>query len=182
MPTYCWKRLDRDGLELMQLSGHGDAIEARSTIIDGGAPPFSLTCAWRLEQWRTRILVLERRGADGVKRLEIERAAHGWRVDGRDRPDLAACLEVDVSATPFCNGLALHALKHEPGELTALYVNAADLSITPSRQAYARIAERRWRYIDQGVAAGFTAVLDFDGDGIVERYEGLFERLSLGSA
>jgi hypothetical protein len=105
------------------------------------------------------------------------RTAQGWRIDGLDRPDLAACLEVDVSATPFCNGLALRALAHTPGELTALYVDAADLSVTPSRQAYERIAARRWRYVDKGVAAGFTAVLDFDENWIVERYEGLFARL-----
>lgn len=40
-----------------------------------------------------------------------------------------------------------------------------------------RHAERRWRYVDLGVVAGFKAVLDFDADSVVESYEGLFARV-----
>jgi uncharacterized protein len=59
----------------------------------------------------------------------------------------------------------------------ALYVDASDLSVQPSRQRYERLGERQWRYVDLGVAKGFKAVLDFDEDGIVTTYEGLFERI-----
>jgi uncharacterized protein len=122
-------------------------------------------------------LHLTQLSAEGEKTLLIERGQRGWIVNERPRPDLEDCLEVDVSATPFCNGLALHALGREPGELTALYVDAADFSVQPARQRYERLGEHKWRYVDLGVAKGFEAVLDFDEDGIVERYEGLFERV-----
>ena len=175
--TYCWRRIDFPGLEILHLSRGANDITARATIIDAGDGQFALQAHWSLgPDWRSRSLELTQETRDGVKTLRIKRGQRGWVVDGKVRPDLDACLEVDVSATPFCNGLALHALGREPGELTALYVDASDLSVQPSRQRYERVGERTWRYVDLGVAKGFEAALNFDNDGIVERYEGLFER------
>jgi uncharacterized protein len=132
---------------------------------------------WLLEpSWRSRTVKLTQHSRRGLKTRQIERGREGWIVDARRRPDLGDCDEIDVSATPFCNGLALHALGHTPGSLTALYVDAADLSVHPSRQRYERMTQNKWRYIDLGVVRGFEAVLDFDEHGIVQHYEGLFER------
>lgn len=176
--TYSWRRLDFPGLEILQLEHRANSIDARSTIIDSGDGHFSLTTHWTLDlAWRALSLDLELISRSGAKTLRIERGARGWIIDGHPRPDLADCIEIDVSATPFCNGLALHALDHHPGEITALYVDASDLSVQPSRQAYKRIGPRQWRYVDLGVVKGFKAILDFDEDGLVTRYEGLFERV-----
>jgi hypothetical protein len=165
-------------LEILQLRCDGTGIEAHASIIDAGEGRFALSAIWKLGgDWRSRSLELALERDGEPKALRIERGARGWVVDDRLRPDLAECLEVDVSATPFCNGLALHGLGHEPGELAALYVDASDLSVQPSRQRYERLGERQWRYVDLGVAKGFKAVLDFDEDGIVTTYEGLFERI-----
>jgi hypothetical protein len=175
--TYCWRRLDFVGLEMLQLRHDKHGLEAHASIIDAGAGQFSLGIVWKLEPtWRSRTLKLTQQSRNGIKTLHIERGQRGWLVNDNPRPDFGDCLEVDVSATPFCNGLALHALAHEPGELTALYVDASDLSVQASRQRYERVGVRKWRYIDLGVASGFEAVLDFDDDGLVTRYEGLFER------
>jgi uncharacterized protein len=178
--TYCWRRLDVVGLEILQLQHDEHGIKADASIIGAGAEAFSLRIEWILEPtWRSRSVNLTQQSRDGIRTRHIERGRYGWVVDDRLRPDLSDCLEVDVSATPFCNGLALHALEHNPGTLTALYVDAADLSIRPSHQRYERMARRKWRYIDLGVASGFEAVLDFDDDGLVKHYEGLFERCPL---
>jgi hypothetical protein len=69
------------------------------------------------------------------------------------------------------------ALGCESGELTALYVPAATLKPIPSAQRYERQADRQWRYVDKGAAAGFEADLKLDADGLVSHYEGLFEAL-----
>lgn len=176
--TYCWRRIDFVGLEILQFTRTETTIEAQATIIDCGDGQFSLNATWKLDaNWRSRSLDLTQRSAAGEKTLRIERGPRGWIVDELPRPELDACSEIDVSATPFCNGLALHAIGHEPNELTALYVDASDLSVQPSRQAYERLGPVQWRYVDLGVAKGFKAVLDFDEDGLVTRYEGLFERV-----
>ena len=51
------------------------------------------------------------------------------------------------------------------------------LTLQPSRQRYERLSTRSFRYIDLGAADGFEATLEVDANGIVTRYEGLFEQL-----
>lgn len=169
-----WRRLDEPGLELCRLIKSADGIEARSRVVCGGAEPFSLRYVWALDpDWRTRAVTVE--VDDGPSPLHVERiGASSWRVDGVRRPDLDGCAEVDLSATPFCNGLALRLLGRQPGELTALYVAAPRLALAPSRQRY-EVREGRWWYVDLGLHKGFEAELSFDGDGLVSRYQGLFE-------
>jgi hypothetical protein len=173
-----WKRIDFPGFETLHLEKDADGIRARSVIIDNSDEPFALTADWRLDRdWVSRSLQLTLIHDGGVRELAIGRTGpQSWRIDGEPRPDLDGCLEVDVSATPFCNGLALRRLGHRPGELTALYVLASELSVEPSRQRYERAGDN-WRYVDLGAAKGFEAVLQFDSEGIVRHYGGLFEPL-----
>jgi hypothetical protein len=106
-----WRRIDLPGLELMTLSRNGSGLCIRSTVIHAGAESFALRYCWKLDaSWRTRSLCIDR--TDAIeKSLLIERTGDtSWRVDGADRPDLAGCHEVDVSATPFCNTLAIRHL------------------------------------------------------------------------
>jgi hypothetical protein len=174
-----WRRLDGPGLEVLSLHEDVDGVTVRSVIIDAGDQPFGMTAAWQLDRnWRSRSLLLQvTDGGAATRQLQIvRRGPMAWEIDGTMRPDLDGCAEIDVSATPFCNGLALRHLGEQPGELTALYVLAPDLTVQPSRQRYEKL-ENGWRYVDLGAAAGFTAVLTFDENLIVRDYEGLFESL-----
>jgi uncharacterized protein len=173
----CWRRLDQPGLELARIEPRDGGFFATSRLVDGGASPFSLRYVWSLDaDWRTRSLRIEWSNADD-RSLVIEREGEAdWRVDGAPAPHLSGCVEVDLSATPFCNGLAIRRLG-KTGDLRAAWINAADLSIVASRQRYEKLDARNWRYIDLGVARGFEAGLHLDPDGLVERYEGLFEAL-----
>lgn len=171
-----WRRVDEPGLELMTLSCSRGGIDVRSTVIHAGANSFGLRYRWKLDpSWRTRRLRIDR--TDGIeKSLVIERSGDAtWRVDGDERPHLAGCREIDVSATPFCNTLAIRQLGTAGGELLALFVDAPTLTCQPSRQRYEPLGPRAWRYLDNGVADGFTARLDLDEHGLVEKYEHLFE-------
>jgi hypothetical protein len=178
-----WRRLDEPGLEVLNLRVTGDGVEVRSSVVYGGEEPFGLRYVWTLDDaWRTRSLCLDVRG-DEDSSLMLERAGPAsWRLNGQLRPDLEGCDEVDVSATPFCNSLAIRHLEHRSGELVTVYVDVPKLSATPSRQRYEALGASRWRYLDLGVVAGFEALLDLDEDGLVCRYEGLFEALGGVSA
>jgi uncharacterized protein len=174
-----WRRVDQPGLETLRLSQVGEGWRARSVIIDGGDEPFSLQCDWRLDVlWRSLRVRLEIADAAGERSWEIERAGpEAWLVNGEARADLDGCGEVDVSATPLCNALAIRRLGALGGELTALYVLAPALSAEPSRQRYEPLGAGRWRYADLGAAKGFTAILELDSDGLVRTYEHLFEAI-----
>ncbi len=170
-----WRRLDEPGLEVFQIVPDADGFRATSTIVHAGAEAFGMAYVWLLDQnWRTRQLELRFSSPIERETMSIQRTLDGWLVDGRERRDLAGCDEIDLSATPFCNSLAMRLLKGS-GELTALYVNVPSLQLLPSRQRYKALEGHRWRYVDLGVAKGFEAGLKVDQVGFVIDYEGLFE-------
>ncbi|MCT7377303.1 putative glycolipid-binding domain-containing protein [Chelativorans salis] len=169
-----WRRLDEAGLEVFQIAPDAEGFRATSTIVHAGAEAFGMSYIWLLDQgWRTRQLDL-RLSSPTLREMRIQRAPDGWLVDGRKEPDLVDCEEVDLSATPFCNSLAIRLLKG-PGALTALYVDLPSLQLLPSRQRYEVLGDKRWRYVDLGVAEGFEANLTVDQDDLVIDYEGLFK-------
>jgi hypothetical protein len=173
-----WRRLDEPGLEVFRLLSVDDGFRVTSSLVHAGADPFDLRYRWNLDkEWRTRSLKLDLVGNED-RSLEIERDGDAsWRIDGRPRSDLNGCEEIDLSATPFCNSLAIRRMAGATGELTTVYVALPELSVTPSRQRYEAIGDNCWRYVDLGVAIGFNARIDIDAEGLVSRYEGLFEAL-----
>ena len=174
-----WRRLDEPGLEVFRLIPTDEGFLATSSIVHAGADPFDVRYHWSLDKdWRTKRVHLDLVGAVS-RSLDIERAGDAsWRIDGRPRPDLDGSAEVDLSATPFSNTLAIRRMAGATGELIAVYVALPGLSVAPSQQRYEAIDENRWRYVDLGVAYGFTAVVALDADGLVSCYEGLFEALA----
>jgi hypothetical protein len=175
-----WRRIDEEpGLEHFRLRRARGGIEVESTLIGTGQRSFSMQYAWSLDvQWRSRKLHLRVFAAEEHS-VVIERAGTAsWRVDGKARTEFDGCDELDVSATPFCNALAIRgAGRRSSRELTALYVAVPELKLTPSRQRYERLGPARWRYVDLGVARGFTAVLQLDRAGLVRKYQHLFEQV-----
>lgn len=180
--TVFWRRLDLQGLEKLDLSVTDDGVRATSTILSTEGAGFRLDYDWRLDaRWRTKSLELKHLGEGIARHLLIERTAVGWLIDGLRRPDLDHVHDVDISATPFCNTLAIRQLGANPGdELTfgVIYVDAQSLSSVASRQRYIRKSGDVVRYVDLATALGFEADLCVDRDGFVVTYEGLFEQVS----
>ena len=178
-----WRRLDTPGIELLRLRFEGGAPHAGSTLIDAGAEPFAAEYEWRLDDsWRTRSLVVRVYQHDMTTLSLVRTGDTSWSVGGEARRDLDGCEEIDLSATPFCNTLALRRLGPAPGgagELTALYVRLPELTCAPSRQRYERVSDRIFRYVDLGLSNGFEAELLVDDLGLIKRYEGLFERIDV---
>ena len=174
---YRWRGLDPSSLEVLRVQETSGGISAHSTLSINEDPAFAVSYEWQLDaSWRTVWLRIRLEGEDERDML-IERTGDAsWTVDGIERDDLDGCDEVDLSITPFCNTLGMKRVAGE-GELTALYVTFPDLALQPSRQRYERITTRAYRYVDLGAAAGFEARLEVDVNGIVTRYEGLFEAL-----
>jgi hypothetical protein len=178
--VYRWRGLDTPSLEVLRWHETEAGISVHSTLNVGSDPPYAVSYEWQLDAaWSTVWLRVLAQG-DEERSVLIERAGvASWRIDERDATELDGCEEVDLSVTPFCNGLAVRRLGGA-GELTALYVSFPDLALQPSRQRYEKLGDRTYKYVDLGAAAGFEARLDFDANGMVTRYEGLFELLPDG--
>jgi hypothetical protein len=179
-----WRRTDAVGLERLELTVAADGIAAAGTMLGVEHGGFRLEHRWRLTRdWRAISVEVERWGSESHSRLVVERDGDGWRVDGLHRPDLDGAEEPDLSATPFCNTLPIRRLPAAAGAtwtLDTCCVDADTMRVVRSRQRYTRLGPRRVRYLDLGTSAGFQAELDVDDEGLVTRYEHLFERVEPG--
>lgn len=172
-----WRRTDVEGLERLELTVAPEGVTARSTVLCHGEGGFRLDHHWRLDpQWRTLSVSIERWNVDGHGRLLIERAGKGWKVAGQPRPDLDGAEEPDLSVTPFCNTFPIRRTS-ESLTLDTAFIDGPTLTVVRSRQRYDRRGPYRLRYVDLGVSAGFEADLVVDEQGLVLRYEHLFERI-----
>lgn len=182
-----WEWLDRPGLEHLSFEAGAAAVQARGLVmVQLGPDPLRIAYEVDLAgDWvfRRARLTVDRDGAS--KPLEIERAMDGrWTVDGWGRPDLAACLDIDIQATPFTNTLPIRRLSFEPDQsriIQVAYIRMPELTVEPAMQDYRRLdpAEppRRFRY--RNVASGFTADLTVDEAGLVLDYPGIWRRRSV---
>lgn len=177
-----WRRIDVEGLERLELSRDENGLRAVSTVICVDAGGFRLDYHWRLDhEWRTQHVTVERWSLQGHGVLHLERVGTGWHVDGGRRSDLEGAEEPDLSVTPFCNTPAIRRTPLTPGaELTldTAFIDGPALTVVRSRQRYVRQAADKLRYLDLGLSAGFEADLLVDDDGMVRRYEHLFERVA----
>jgi hypothetical protein len=177
-----WRRTDIEGLERLELAIGPDGVTATSTVICLEAGGFRLDHHWRLgPDWRARSVTVERWSSQGHGILRLERAGTGWRVDGAPRPDLEGAEEPDLSVTPFCNTFPIRRTPEDAGRSLSLdtaFIDGPALTVARSRQRYDRQGPRRLRYVDLGVSQGFEADLVVDEDGLVLRYEHLFERVA----
>ena len=111
----------------------------------------------------------------------LERVGTGWRVDGAPRPDLDGAEEPDLSVTPFCNTFPIRRTPEAPGAhlvLDTAFIDGPSLTVARSSQRYERQGPGRVHYVDLGLSRGFEADLLVDREGMVLRYEHLFERVT----
>jgi uncharacterized protein len=141
---------------------------------------YQLTCdrSWQL---RSAGIAPLRAGQQPLV-LQTDGAGHWTTPAGEALPDLAGCLDIDISATPFTNTLPIRRLSLQVGETRAIavaYVALPELHVRPLRQRYTCLA--MWPdgglYRFEHLESGFTAELPVDADGLVLDYPGLFRRV-----
>jgi hypothetical protein len=142
------------------------------------AAEFGLSYRLKLNAlWHTREVHL-RTTSGHVLHLESDGHGH-WRENGKDRPDLQGCIDVDIQATPLTNTLPIRRLDLETGEsidIRLCYITVPDLIASPANQRYTAL-EAGSLYRFESLESGFTADLPVDEDGFVLDYPGLFKRL-----
>ena len=93
--------------------------------------------------------------------------------DGRERRDLAGCLDVDIALTPLTNTIPIRRLALDPGEsadLDVVYIHPGrTVDVSAQRQRYTRTGDG-FRY----QSGSFRADLRVNADGIVTEYPGLW--------
>ena len=179
--TIRWSAWDgcEAGLEHVDIRPADGGLAISGVVIgqdDGDA--FGLSYRLRLDAlWHTKEVHL-RTTSGHVLELESDGRGH-WRENGKERPDLQGCIDIDIQATPLTNTLPIRRLDLDTGEsmdIRLCYITVPDLIASPADQRYTALdAGSRYRF--ESLGSDFMAELPVDQDGFVLDYPGLFKRL-----
>ncbi|MES0008962.1 MULTISPECIES: putative glycolipid-binding domain-containing protein [unclassified Mesorhizobium] len=178
-----WKSENGLGLEHLVFDRDAAGVTADGTVIgerQGQAygMRYRLRCAM---DWTVREVAIDIVGG-GKIRLEADGRGEWRDANGIIRADLAGCIDVDISATPFTNTLPIRRLRLAVGErrpIRVAYIAIPSLEVAAAEQAYTCLKPReRYRY--EGIFRNFQAELDVDEDGLVRDYPSLFKRCAPG--
>lgn len=174
-----WRRLDVPAIE--DFEEDGPTFRGRVSVEED--VPWSVEYLVMFdERWVTLAAEATVHRAGDSRHLALMRAPTGtWVANGREIEDCRGPLDVDLGVTPSTNTSVIRRLGLAVGgreELTATWVRFPELTVEPLRQRYTRLGERTYRYesLRDGVVA-FHARLEVDATGLVEHYEGLFDRI-----
>jgi uncharacterized protein len=185
MPTdLVWEALDWPGLEHVIVSPDAAGFRAESQLVVG--PPsgpasisYQLSCD---AGWRVTGLTISLASAAGRRSLDLSADTDGhWQVNGKRKPELDGCIDVDFALTPLTNTLPIRRLTWSAGQsrdLDMAYVTA-ELTVRPARQRYTQLGQDA----EKGIAwyryqsGSFSADLTVDGDGYVTDYPELWRRV-----
>jgi uncharacterized protein len=178
--TILWQRLDRPGAESARL-----VRAALDWHLFGTAVFTHKEAACRLDyeivcdaHWRTRAATVTGWVGDALIDLEIavDRAGGHWRLTGRDCPDVAGCMDLDLNFSPSTNLLPIRRLRLAVGDsatVRAAWLRFPSFTFEPLEQVYRRTGPTTYRYESAG--GDFVRDLEVDGAGFVTRYPGFWE-------
>lgn len=176
-----WRRLDEKGQErcifvcaeaLCGLEGLG------AVAINGSGLVFEyrmqLTPAWDLRQ----ASIVAHLGDDEFA-LNVEHREDGsWLFNGALAAEYTMCTDIDLSFSPSTNTMAIKRLNlavGQEGASRAVYVSEPELKLSVLDQLYRRVDQHRYEYS----TGDFTGEIEVDDEGIVQKYLGLFEPISV---
>jgi hypothetical protein len=186
--TVFWQPVEGAGLEHLRLRAVDAGYVAAGTVMGiAGDTPYRLHYKIKCDDsWNTRKVTLEVHTPAGEAVRTLRSNGLGrWRDDsGAEMPELNGCRDVDISATPFTNTLAIRRANLQPGQgvtLKIVYVNVPGLAIRPAEQRYSCIERTAhggvYGYESIDMHDGFKAILPVDADGLVLDYPELFKRV-----
>jgi hypothetical protein len=130
------------------------------------------------QRWQT--LAAKVSGWVGERDVEVEvlREPSGdWRLDGRDCPEVAGCIDIDLNFSPVTNTLPIRRLDLKVGEaapVRAAWLRFPSFALEPLEQSYERLDKNLYRYESAG--GRFVARVGVDGAGLVTDYGDIWSR------
>ena len=180
-----WAATAWPGTEHLELRERPDSIEVDGLVIahvDGEA----LRLAYRIRcdpDWTARRLEIGRHGLGAP--LVFQSDGHGRWIDGAgtELPELAGCVDVDITVTPFTNTLPIRRLVWEPGQardLSMAYLVVPEMTWRPSHQRYTCLERDADGAVFRYESGSFRRDLRVDEDGLVIDYPGFWRRIETG--
>lgn len=183
--TVMWMQWNNLGMEQLHLANTPGGISADGVVMgvrDG--KPFRARYQIETDQyWQVHHLKAELLSLGGqTLALSADGSGQWWRDGNLPIPELQGCIDVDFSATPFTNTLAIRRLALQPGEVQELmvaYVAMPEMVMraVPQRYTCLEINSQGGIYRYEGLWRNFSVELRVDRDGLVIEYPQAFRRI-----
>ncbi|WP_347312215.1 putative glycolipid-binding domain-containing protein [Defluviimonas sp. SAOS-178_SWC] len=152
------------------------ALNSRGLVIEGSSRTGDMTRRYRVRAEPSGITRRARITSRVENRL-IERDPAGrWVMNGREVPEVAGAVDIDLGFTPATNALPIRRLGLAVGgsaDIVVAWLDPADRKLKPLRQIYTRLDADRYRYSSPD--HGFETDLTVDRFGAVTHYPGYWD-------
>jgi hypothetical protein len=131
--------------------------------------------------WNPRSARIDLKRGRSLRFLDLRISERNdWEINGFPHREVQGSTDLDLSASPSTNTLAVRRLNLPVGgtaEIRTGWIVFPDLEVRSVRQRYQRLSEQRYRY--EGLHNGFVAEFDVDEVGMVTEYPGFWERIPI---
>lgn len=128
----------------------------------------------------TRRLLINASGKGFQNKLEIRNGKNGWKVQGKNDPNLNGALDCDIAYSPMTNTMpiARYGLHHrlQSKELLMAFIEMPSLQVVPSKQKYTHLKRVQKGGLVHFSSGSFKADLLVDSRAFVMRYPNLADR------
>lgn len=180
-----WSRLDEPGMEHVHLIEDEHGVTANGLILTveenvAYRIRYTVHCdtSWQVHEVHVELL------DNHAPKIHLRANGKGYWTTGTNEPAtvLAGCIDVDISATPFTNTVAIQRMQlaiNEVAEITVAYIKVPEMLVTSVKQRYTRLesSEDAEHYQYTGYPSGYQAELAVDRDKLVIEYPELFMRV-----
>ncbi len=177
-----WSCLDEPGMEHLHLiegqhgfTANGLVLAVKKNIAYRIRYTVSCDVAWHVREVRVELL------DNQVSEVHLKSDGKGhWTTNGHERVALLdGCIDVDISATPFTNTVAIQRLGlavGEVAEISVAYINVPTMQVTAVTQRYTYVESNDdgEHYQYAGYPSGYQAELVVDRNKFVITYPELF--------
>jgi hypothetical protein len=180
-----WMQWNNLGMEQLHIENSVVGINADGVVVGiREGKPFRVRYQIDTDlQWRVQHLKVEllNRNSRSLQ-LKSNGAGHWQKEDGTPIPALDGCVDLDLSATPFTNTLAIRRLALQPGEVQELSVvflaiPEMEFRAVPQRYTCLETNSQGGIYKYEGLVRNFSVELLIDRDGLVIEYPNAFRRV-----
>jgi hypothetical protein len=174
-----WRRLDQPGHESARLfSRRSQWHLAGTAVFAHDRQPCRLDYLVVCDsEWQTRSArVTGWVGGDSIDlELSVD-SARRWQLNGRERPGVAGCIDLDLNFSPSTNLLPIRRLNLSVGQeaaVRAAWLRFPSFLLEPLEQGYRRADAATYRY--ESASGRFVTQLEVNASGFVTRYPGFWE-------
>jgi hypothetical protein len=178
-----WKGLQHSSFEKCVVKTTGEKTEVTSSIW-GIFREIVYRVGYEIrvnQHWQTEYFNIQSEVSRVEKKFTYESDGMGnWKVDGVPVDAFKACIDIDISLTPFTNSLPinrLHLSRQQEKKINVIYIDILEQRISAMAQKYTRVSDFEYKY--ENVPNDFEAILTVDEFGLVVAYPGLFARTNI---